>query len=55
MGMPTSSATLPGLIVQMLRHTHIRHTHIDDGAEVLDAPVRDTDARCWLIGSVASR
>ncbi|MGH3866221.1 MAG: methyltransferase domain-containing protein [Pseudonocardiaceae bacterium] len=30
-GMPTSSATLPGLIVQMLRHAHI-----DAGADVLD-------------------
>lgn len=30
-GLPTSSATLPGLIVQMLRHTHI-----DAGLDVLD-------------------
>jgi protein-L-isoaspartate O-methyltransferase len=30
-GMPTSSATLPGLIVQMLRHAHV-----SDGADVLD-------------------
>jgi protein-L-isoaspartate O-methyltransferase len=30
-GLPTSSATLPGLIVQMLRHGHIY-----DGADVLD-------------------
>lgn len=30
-GMPTSSATLPGLIVQMLRHAHVC-----DGADVLD-------------------
>jgi protein-L-isoaspartate O-methyltransferase len=30
-GMPTSSATLPGLIIQMLRHVMI-----DDGMEVLD-------------------
>ncbi|MGH3996697.1 MAG: methyltransferase domain-containing protein, partial [Pseudonocardiaceae bacterium] len=30
-GMPTSSATLPGLIVQMLRHAHVY-----DGAEILD-------------------
>lgn len=30
-GMPTSSATLPGLIVQMLRHAHVY-----DGADVLD-------------------
>lgn len=30
-GMPTSSATLPGLVVQMLRHAHL-----DDGADVLD-------------------
>ncbi len=30
-GMPTSSATLPGLIVQMLRHAHLV-----DGADVLD-------------------
>lgn len=30
-GMPTSSATLPGLIVQMLHHAHVY-----DGADVLD-------------------